>query len=179
MERGPRGPYLLLCGPVAAWAHFRAEWWGLARTRWKGKRQARMPLKNQGGPPGDPPANPRAPWLAVSGAPSQGPRNGCWGHGAGSGLTLWTGQWSGQRLLGSHASDVTAKGITTLTVQKRVEAEMCTKSRSDILHVIDLSLTCQPLAQEKRRHCRMGPSGTFERNVFLIFSKRLCCEQNI
>ncbi|XDA81531.1 hypothetical protein R6Z07F_011459 [Ovis aries] len=26
MERGPRGPYLRLCGPVAAWAHSRAEW---------------------------------------------------------------------------------------------------------------------------------------------------------
>lgn len=26
MERSPRGPYPLLCGPVAAWAHFRAEW---------------------------------------------------------------------------------------------------------------------------------------------------------
>ena len=26
MERGPRGPYLRLCGPVAAWAHSRADW---------------------------------------------------------------------------------------------------------------------------------------------------------
>lgn len=73
MERGPRGPYLRLCGPVAAWAHSRAEWCRFGpHTLERKEHQARMPLKNQGGPPGDPPANPRAPWLAVSGARSQG-----------------------------------------------------------------------------------------------------------
>lgn len=81
-ERGPRGKALTHCsgaqwppGPILG-----RNGAGSARTRWKGKRQARMPLKNRGGPPGDPPANPRAPWLVVSGAGSQDQRNGCWGQ---------------------------------------------------------------------------------------------------
>ena len=165
MAQWPPGPILGLNGA------------GSARTRWKGKHQARMPLKNQGGPPGDPPANPRAPWLAVSGAQSQGRSLKAHAMDAGGVGQDQGRHWtrSDQLLLGSHASDVAAaKGITTLTVQKRMEAETGTKSRSDILP----SLTYRPLAQEKRRHCRMGPAGTFERNGFLIFSKHLCCEHN-
>lgn len=119
-ERGPRGEALTHCS-VAQWPSgsiLGLNGAGSALTRWKGKCQARMPLKNRGGPPGDPPSNPRAPWLAVSGAGSQGQRNGCWGHGAGSEQALKRPmKWP--VFLGSHASDVTAaKGITTLAKQE-------------------------------------------------------------